>query len=238
MNMNMKFYMLAALVARLALQRCAESSAAEITASSSPGVTILDGDLNGVADTINLNTSISSITDVQLTLDISGGYDGDFYAYLQHGNSGFAVLLNRVGVTASSPFGSSDSGFDVTFSDAAANGDIHAASAGGNAITGTWQPDGRTTDPLNTLDTDPRTAFLSSFDGEDASGSWTFFIADVSPVGIGTLDNWGLTIDGNTASNNNNVPEAGSTLALLTIAFGGLIAFRSLTRRSFGLFGR
>ena len=31
-----------------------------------------------------------------MTLNLSGGWNGDLYAYLVH-NSGFAVLLNRVG---------------------------------------------------------------------------------------------------------------------------------------------
>ena len=75
-------------------------------------------------------------------LQLSGGYNGDLYANVQHG-SGMSVLLNRVGVTDGEPFGYDDSGMNVTFADSAA-ADIHyyqaAASPG---ITGgaSWQPD-------------------------------------------------------------------------------------------------
>jgi hypothetical protein len=37
-----------------------------------------------------------TITDVNVGLQLSGGWNGDLYAYLVH-SSGFAVLLNRVG---------------------------------------------------------------------------------------------------------------------------------------------
>ena len=121
------------------------------------------------------------------------------------------MLLNRLGVTATSPYGSADSGFDVTFSDSAAT-DIHSASAGGGVLTGTFQPDARNVSPFSVLDTSPRTAFLSSFNGLDPNGAWTLFIADVSPVGIGTLDSWGLTIDGTGPA---GMPDGGSTVVLL-----------------------
>ncbi len=40
--------------------------------------------------------------------------------------------------------------------------------------------DGRGSDPLVALNTDPRAAMLSSFNGLPAKGSWTHFIADQS----------------------------------------------------------
>ena len=68
------------------------------------------------------------------------------------------MLLNRVGRTASNPVGFADSGLDVSFDDAAANGDIHVYRAvtnppAGTPLTGTWQPDGRLADPAVVLDT-------------------------------------------------------------------------------------
>ncbi len=188
--------LLAGLTAILELTFAPVALALSITASSSPGIVIPDNNLSGVADTINLSTAITSVSDVTVSLDISGGYNGDYYAYPRYG-TGFAVLLNRVGRTSLNPFGSPDSGFNVTFSDTAANGDIRLGSAGGGVLTGAWQPDGRNVKPLSALNTDPRTAFLSSFNGLDPNGAWTLFIADVSPAGIGTLENWSLTIDGN-----------------------------------------
>jgi hypothetical protein len=62
--------------------------------------------------------------DVTVTLTLSGGYNGDLYAYLTHGD-GFVVLLNRVGLTAGQPYGYADAGFtSLTLSDAG-SGNIH-----------------------------------------------------------------------------------------------------------------
>src|ERR1035437_540762 len=49
-----------------------------------------------------------SVADVVVRLDVSGGWNGDLYAYLRHetaGGTGFAVLLDRVGTTAGNPLG-------------------------------------------------------------------------------------------------------------------------------------
>ena len=46
----------------------------------------------------------------------------------------------------------------------------------GTPLTGTWQPDGRITDPDLVDIADPRTAMLGSFQGLDASGAWTLFV--------------------------------------------------------------
>src|SRR5262249_1201049 len=148
------------------------------------------------------------------TLQIDGGFNGDFYAYLRHGASGFAVLLNRVGQTGANPFGYADSGFNVTFSDFAPNGDIHTyanvTDPAGGTLTGLWQPDG----PHDSLSS-VRDGMLSSFTGLDPKGDWTLFVADLSSVGVGTLANWSLTIEGPSQS----VPDSGSTLAFASAAF-------------------
>ncbi len=61
------------------------------------------------------------------------------------------------------------------------------------------------------------------FNGLDPNGAWTPFVADVSPVGIGTLENWNLTIDG---SGPVGVPEGGATFGLLRMGLAGIAAFR------------
>lgn len=181
--------------------------------NASPGVTIPDGDLVGVASTINIPfSSITQITSVSVTLQITGGFNGDFYAYLVHylPNStaaGFVTLLNRVGVTGSDPVGYGDSGFNVTFD--AMGPDIHLyqgiTNPGGAALTGTWGPDGRTDSPLTVTDASARLSSLASFNGGIAAGTWTLFIADVAGGDIGTFTSWGITIQG--------VPEPGTVAA-------------------------
>ena len=77
-----------------------------------------DGDPDGLASTVTVSTPIQVLTNLQVTLDITNGWNGDLYAYLVH-SSGFVVLLNRPGKSEALPFGYDDPGFDVTFDDAA-----------------------------------------------------------------------------------------------------------------------
>lgn len=166
--------------------------------------TISDNDDAGYSNTRNLTTlDITEITSVTVELNFSGGFNGDLYGYLVHG-SGFAVLLNRPGRDTGTPDGSATVGMDITFDDAAA-GDLHTAiPLSGGTVSGIYQPDGRTTDPLLVLAADPRPAMLASFTGLDANGNWTLFLADQSPGGTSTLQSWSLTITG--------VPEPSAAL--------------------------
>ncbi len=84
-----------------------------------------DGSFVGWADTRILSgITDNSILDVDVNLQIDGGWNGDLYAYLTHG-SGISILLNRPGLTASDHFGFGDPGMNLIFDDNAANGDIH-----------------------------------------------------------------------------------------------------------------
>ena len=201
------------------------------TFNYSPNLPIPDNSITGASDSRTLSSSIGSITSLRVTLDITGGFNGDFYAYLVHtdnaNNTGFAVLLNRVGRTALNSFGYADGGFSVTFSDTAPNGDIHTYPSPvvpPGPLTGLWQPDGRNVDPSLVQDTDMRSAFLSSFNGLNASGTWTLLVADLSPVGSGTFANWGLEITGVI------VPEPATT-ALLLLGGGGCLLLAAGRRR-------
>ena len=88
-----------------------------------------------------------------------------------HGDTGFAVLLNRPGRSLSTPDGSPTVGMNITFEDSAFS-DIHTAiPMSGGSVSGTYQPDGRNIDPHDVLNTDARTAMLSSFNGLDGNGT-------------------------------------------------------------------
>jgi subtilisin-like proprotein convertase family protein len=156
-----------------------------------------DANYNGFADTRNVtvtNPTNTIISGLQVTLNLTGGYNGDLYAYLTHG-SGFGVLLNRVGRTSGNLFGYGDAGFSITLSDSATNGDLHTYGGnGGLALNGLWQPDGRNVSPATVLGTDLRTAFLSSFTGQSANGPWTLFVADFAVGDQSTLASWALQI--------------------------------------------
>jgi hypothetical protein len=175
----------------------------ETTNFSVGGLEIPDGDVSGIADSRIVRSRIGQIADLNMTLAISGGWNGDLYAYLVH-QSGFAVLLNRVGQSNARVLGYGDSGFNVTLDDQA-EGDIHhyRVNLFGNpnqplngALTGTWQPDGRTNDPLEVAEAQARAAFLASFNGLNPDGEWTLFLADLASGDISALDGWGLQICG------------------------------------------
>lgn len=207
-----------------------------------------DGDAGGVVEVRTLNSSIAQLTDVNVSLTLASSgpgqaYNGDYYAYLAH-DTGFSVLLNRVGrrVDGSDPsaaFGYGDNGFQVTLDDQAANGDIHnyrfTLSTPQNhltpidsqyslALTGSWQPDGRSIDPAEVLASDSRTAPLSVFNGLNASGQWRLFVADLSGNGTAKLTGWNLTLTGLTTP----IPEPATWTVLAATA---LLAFGTLRRR-------
>lgn len=180
---------------------------------------IPDGNPTGLSSSITLSGfTAAEILDVNVYVNISGGFNGDLYGYLSFGGD-TVILLNRVGKTGSDPFGYGDAGFLISLDDQALT-DIHLY--GGNSgaqLTGSWQPDGRDVDPQTVLATDPRTTSLSIFNGQSPNGTWTLFFADMTGGEVSTLQSWGLQITA--------VPEP-TTIALG--AFAGLAGFGALFR--------
>ncbi len=177
------------------LQTTVVQAATTVTGTWNVSVTIPDNNDVGYTSMQSLlSPGISQIQSVSVQLTFSGGWDGDLYAYLVHDNV-VSVLLNRPGKSLANPDGSGASGLIVTLSDDATQ-DIHTSLPASGLASGNFQPDGRTTDPKLVLDTDPRTAPLSVFNGQDASGSWTLFVADQSAGEVSTLQSWSLTVTG------------------------------------------
>ncbi len=200
--------------------------------------TIPDGDLNGYQSSQTLAGLSGTISDVNVTLNISGAFNGDLYAFISHGGQ-LAVLVNRVGRFSSSPIGYPDAGFGPTAGlqaftlDDQAQHDVHAYGAfpyivnPSGQLTGIWQPDGRALDPLSAaagFDTAARANLLSVFNGTDPNGLWTLFVADVSPGAEGALQGWGLQVT--------VVPEPGTATLLLLGVSGAWLAALRRTRRS------
>jgi subtilisin-like proprotein convertase family protein len=188
----------------LALALCLITSAQAVQ----PISPIPDNDLNGIQSSTALSGFSGSISDVNVTLNIAGGFNGDFYAYLYH-NSTMAVLLNRTGRTGTSALGYPDAGFGLDAAqqpfrfDDQATRDVHlyrtfAYTLNATAqLTGTWQPDARKIDPLSAgtlFDSASRSAMLNVFNGMDPNGLWLLYVADVSPGFQGALVNWGLDV--------------------------------------------
>ena len=183
---------------------CSSSAQADST-NFAVNWTIPDGDTSGFLDIREITLPVHTLADIKVTLDIApvldGGFNGDLYVTLTHGDA-FVVLLNRPGREAANSFGYDDGGFTVTFS-ATATGDIHsyrqvlngdATQSVPGGPTGEWQPDGRLVDPDTVLDTSPRTTSLASFVDLDPNGEWVLFVADVSPGGVSRLVSWSLEV--------------------------------------------
>ena len=221
----MKTTTLTITVLLLALARLAQANFVQTfnTGFQNGGV-IPDGSRSGWTDTQTLSGApVDPITGLSVTLNLSGGWNGDLYAYLVH-SSGFAVLLNRVGRTGANDSGYGDAGMSVTFNDAAPV-NIHSVTP--PVAGGRYQPDGRNISPLASgaaFDAATPTALLSSFNGLNANGSWTLFIADVSNGDQSTITSWGVNID--TAA----VPEPGSIVegGVAVLFLGGVIGLYRL----------
>ena len=212
MKTNLKQALLISALCMVMAARVSAVAPGTIISTNWTGSQIIpDNNGSGVAFAFNLSgLGPLVITNLTVDLNIAGGWNGDLYAYLSHG-SGFSVLLNRPGSTGANPGGSGVSGLNVSLADSYLT-DIHTAL--NNPLTGNFAPDGRSVNPYNALDTDPRTAMLGSFNGIDPNGSWTLFFADVSPPSVSTLQSWTVNIGV-------TVPEpASATLVGLMIALG------------------
>ena len=206
-----------------ALLTVSASAQTTFTTNVTVNTAIPDNDPNGLASAFTLSGLDGSISNLTVSVNLTGGFNGDLYAYLT-GPGGFAVLLNRVGVSSKNVNGFSDPGFNVTFLSGGA--DFHAYGAGGfstnglGQVTGNWGVDGRSISPLSAgaaFDSAGRTALLDSFYGTNPNGLWGFFIADYSNGDIATLVSYGVSIT--------TIPEPG-TLALLVTSSLALLAGR------------
>ena len=189
------------------------------------GQAVPDGTLNGLSDNFTPTTPLNlsgPITGVTVTLNVSGGYVGDLYAYLVHptgpNSGGFAVLLNRVGVSSSDSFGNAAGGLNVKL--AATGTDIHTSPTfpSGN----TFQADGRNISPLSEAAAfdSAGTAGLGSFNGMNPNGTWVLYVADVvSGGGTFTLNSWGLDITTDTTT----IPDTAFFGLDALVAFAGLL---------------
>ncbi len=209
---TMKPILFAALT--LTLTGAAHAATITETFTNTTGSVIPDGDLSGLVQSINPSTTISTIDSITVTLNSTGGWNGDLYAYLWHGGE-ISVLINRIGRTALNPAGSASGGMSVIF-DLTAGTDIHSAPVGfGSSIIGNFQPDGRNIHPNDAFDTTLPTAWLDVFIGDAAAGEYRLYFADVASGDEATLVNWSITLTGTA------IPEP-STAVLGALAVLGL----------------
>lgn len=186
-----------------------------------------DGAPTGWSDTRTVTGLGGEITDVDVHLNLSAGYNGDLYVYLAH-NGETAVLLNRVGRTAGNSFGYGDAGLDVRLNDQADQTvDIHfyRTVSGYSVTTGTeWRPDARLVDPATITGTENQTHGLARFNGLIGNGDWTLFVSDMSSGASTKVNGWELDISA--------VPEpAGMALGIFGAVLAAGFAWRQYWRR-------
>ena len=142
----------------------------ELFNSGSSVGAIPDGDLAGAtfAGTVSDFSAGATVDGSQLTvsLNFSGGYDGNLYSYLVAPNGTTVVLLNTSA--------NSGSGMNITLAD---GGPAITASSG--LSSGTYAAAGT----------------LANFNGVVADGTWDLFVADeVTGGGTSTLNSWSMNV--------------------------------------------
>lgn len=178
-KLNLRF---AALVAAIAVIGAVRIYAA-ITQSST-NVPLAIPDNGNVNSTLNF-TVAGTISDVNLTVDVTHTWDADIQLTLTSPTVAAQVLWHNCG-------GSGDNLTNTILDEQAAG--LATCAFAGAPFTGSFQPtDGQT----NTAPTPIHaTGNLANFNGATSGGTWTLNVADDSSVCTGTLNAWSLTIDG------------------------------------------
>ena len=152
---------------------------ATLTQSQSfSGGTIADGNPLGTvfSGTYSQTGFNSPVLGATVGLDITGGYNGDLYAYLVAPNGTLVMLMNQPGVSVNG-FGASGAGMNITLSDSGSTG-IQGVTSG-SVLSGTYSAAGT----------------LGTFNNSTANGTWELFFADLSSGGgTSTLNGWTLTL--------------------------------------------
>lgn len=150
-----------------------------------------------ISDSMTLSGLGTSLSDIAVTLSVSGGMNNGFYAYLVGPNGTTVTLLNQPGVTSGNPFGNTGSGLNITLADGGT-----AISADSNLSSGTYAAAGS----------------LSGFSSSDPNGTWTLYFADtIAGGGDAMLNGWSLNLS--TAA----VPEPTTSALIVFGCFFGLV---------------
>jgi subtilisin-like proprotein convertase family protein len=127
----------------------------------------------GVGYAVNFAPSGLLVGSISVSLTLSGGYNGDIYAYLSHGSQ-IAVLFDQITGTAAG-----GSGFNVTLVGGTGNPIQTASGTAGAVLTGT---------------TFTANDNLTLFNNTDPNGAWTIFFADRSAGDTSTLTGFTLSL--------------------------------------------
>jgi subtilisin-like proprotein convertase family protein len=166
---------------------------------------IPDGNPVGVTfgGTVSGIPSGFTVSGLTVDLNISGGYNGDLYAYLMAPNGTVVVLLNQPGVSADG-WGASGAGMNIILQDATSDHGSIQNETSGSVLSGSYNASG----------------MLVNFNGSVADGPWTLYFTDLSNGGgTSRLDSWSLNIEA--------VPEpVNVALGIFGVLLGGLALAR------------
>ena len=193
--MNIIHLTLVALLAAVAPVRASLYTIGAIPDGSPAGVSFV-----GTYDAAPAGSTVSGLT---VSLNISGGFNGDLYAYLVSPNGTLVMLMNQPGVSLNG-IGASGAGMNITLQDGLSDhGSIQDVTSS-SFMTGSYNAAGS----------------LANFNGSPADGNWTLFFADLSNGGGTSLvEGWSLNITA--------VPEP---VNLSLAIFGGGIGIFTLRR--------
>ncbi len=178
------------------------------------------------------DSAIVSLTRVEVGLRLVGidpgnGFAGEMYVALNRNLADSSILLHQVGVAPGNALGASYDGWDVTFADGAAAGDIHLASLETGILGGVWEPDGRI-DPTGSV----RDLLLDVFVGKPGNGDWRLVVGDLEYGGRMRLESWSLTLTGEDGAAPSPLPEAETSFLLTVVGFATLAGASASSRNA------
>jgi len=156
---------------------------ATVQASLYPTGAIPDGSPSGVSfvGTYDGAPAGSTVSGLTVSLNISGGFNGDLYAYLVSPNGTLVMLMNQPGVSLNG-FGASGAGMNLMLTDSTSDLNYHGSIqdvTSGSYLTGSYNAAGS----------------LANFNGSPADGNWTLYFADLANGGGTSLvEGWSLNI--------------------------------------------
>ena len=158
------------------------------------------------AGAITAAGSDQTVLSLSVSLNVTGGYDGDLTAFLVSPNNTRVTLLDQPGRLING-FGAGGAGLNVTLTDLAVKNIQDEISH--QVLTGTFLP----------------AQSLRNFENSPVNGTWRLFFADLgSGAGNATLNSWSLEIE--------SVPEPGNYRAALLVAMMLVLSgWRSVWRK-------
>ena len=163
-------------VARATLYTEAFSTSTAIPVGNPVGVEI--------SETVSSSSIPAGMTVLGVTvgLNISGGYNGNLFAYLVAPNGSEVTLMNMPGVSQNG-FGASGAGMNITLQDGTVSNPDNIANiqneTSSSVLSGSYNAAGS----------------LSGFNGSLADGTWTLYFSDLgSGGGTSELNSWSLDI--------------------------------------------